>query len=182
MTTVQWAASATGQLEREECGEVGGTCRARKESGEWESSMPEPHGQGGAGPQQAAGQWARTKRVCMAVSMGVYMQWPLDLSSRASGTSRLSALAATQRAGMTGTRVAGEQRQTHPQMCSNSALQHVAGGLCPLCRKFCFISYLDCSQPSSHPPAPNCLTTLSNTNLVCFGQNFIYVGAAGADH
>ena len=55
--------------------------------------------------------------------------------------------------------------------------------LCPLCRKFCFISYLDCSlsQPAIHQPQ-NCLTTLSNTNLGCLGQNFIYVGAAGADH
>lgn len=88
--------------------------------------MPEPHGQGGAGPQQA-GAVSRTKRVCMAVSMGVYMQWPLDLSSRASGTSASVSLGSNlQRAGMTGTRVAGEQRQTHPQMCSNSALQHVA--------------------------------------------------------
>ena len=108
---------------------------------------------------------SRTKCVCVAVSVGVYTQWALDLSCKPSGTSVFVSLGSNlQRTGMIGTRVAGEQGQTHPQMCSNSALQHMARKgprsassqrLLPSLWEILFhlISRLF-SQPTSHPPAP----------------------------
>ena len=101
------------------------------------------------------------RSLCLSTSLGSTWQW----------------------VGLTGTRVAGEQGQTYPRVCSNSAVQSMGRkgpswvllrDLCPLGGKSCFISYLDCSpiHPSIHQPQ-NCLRILLSTKLGCFGQNFV---------